>query len=963
MDSIKTLGKYSLIEKISDGYLGSVYKSFDRDLDRAVEIRIFCEGIKWKQDLVGLLREECRRVSKLRHRNVTALIDFSVEGIVPFMVLEPLGKVSLRSLIARKPAVPFESKIAIMTQIAEGLSFAHNNGVVHRNLCPEDMFLTKDGHIKIRDFEIAHILGNHLPHPGVRWGAPIYLAPEQIQKKICNRQSDIFALGIVLYELITGAHPFYDPDSNRALDNILQDRPFATFEQYPNFHPRIWHILKRCLANKPENRYQNADEVLQACQDLSKEMAEDVQLMLSEMQASFASLKAASESPDASIQSARLCKKIWNILRGVDESDYVRLDILLMELTKIYPEIQAAASRRSLQGAALLPILNPEETQSISEEDSVPGEERDAVSAKRESIDSVAGMQESGSVETSFHSASAKKADSVKADLSGTSTSEEGPVISKSEDDSSHEVKPEVDKNSSPQPGLRECNPDEPTDPSFSEATIEVSKIHSPAEDSVPSGIASLRQSVPSHRQASNKNTSPLRKQVRILKSTYRIVAALVLILLIVAAAYSAINRAHGETILGAWKAGILDSWLTVKTSAFGQPALGDATEPSIGVADISIVESDSEYESKLMDSLEAGYPAAPAKERIDRVRTLISRGELDQAAEELDRLKKVFPHSTQVDVLHQQLLRRNSGSRSEKKGRDESKPENLKNKDESWKRQFDAFFSKGDYREAENVIDLWLEDVPSSSMARQSRDSTRLVRAKLASATLAVREKRYNDALAELEVVERINPSDPDIASIQKEIGSRMTTAKSQLTVLRLGPQATVLFDDRKIGDNGEVREAIVPIGRHTVKVEKDGYMFSSRSLEFKEGQNITLVYDLAGREIRPMAASDRARFDQREAMEKVHSFSVEHSHGFLRGSCQGELCVSHSEVVYQPLSGDHGFRIPFKILKFSREGDMVSLFLVAGNELYQKLKLDSEQSAARLNRIWNELESLPQN
>ncbi len=343
IETPRILGKYPLLELLGEGSLGSVYRSFDQERDRAVAVRILAEGIKWDEPLEELFYRECRAITSLQHPNIASVFETGKEEQSFFIAMESLGGSDLKSLIARKPAMPVEAKISIMIQLVEGLSYAHKNGILHRNLSPGKIHLTTDG-IKIRDFAIASILMKHLPRPGVRWGIPIYLSPEQIQNKSSDLQSDIYSAGIIFYELLTYCHPFHDADGNKALDNMLLGAQIATFDQFPDVPPGAWAILRKCLAKNPGDRHADMDELLSACKSLIKDMSEDVQLMLAELQSSFPLLKKAAAQPDASEDILKLLHEIQVVLHDQKEADYASLDRLVTVLLEQHPTIQEAAS-------------------------------------------------------------------------------------------------------------------------------------------------------------------------------------------------------------------------------------------------------------------------------------------------------------------------------------------------------------------------------------------------------------------------------------------------------------------------------------------------------------------------------------------------------------------------------------------------------------------------------------------
>jgi serine/threonine protein kinase len=343
--TIPLLGKYELIENLGEGYLGSVYRGFDRNLGQTVAVRVLCDGIKWDARVEELFHQACQAISGLHHPNIVAILDAGMDGSSRYIAMESLGNRNIGDLIAQKADLTYETKLAIIIQIAEGLSCAHKNGILHLDLTPGKIHPTADGGVKIRDFGIAHVLMKHLPRPIVRWGAPMYLSPEQIQQKSCDARSDIFSAGTIFYELLTGHHPFHDSNSNKALDNILLDAQIPTFEEFPDAPPGIWNILKTCLARDPEDRYQSVEDVLIACRELAVSLAEDSQLMLAELYAALTPLRRAAAQPDASERILRLQSEIQKLSSGKMEADYASLDRLTRALIEHYPVIHSAPDR------------------------------------------------------------------------------------------------------------------------------------------------------------------------------------------------------------------------------------------------------------------------------------------------------------------------------------------------------------------------------------------------------------------------------------------------------------------------------------------------------------------------------------------------------------------------------------------------------------------------------------------
>jgi len=897
MDLLKTVGAYALMEKISDGYLGPVYKSYDKEMDRAVEIRVFCDGIQWDDDLKRQTRRVCAPLIHLEHPQIASLIALHTEGRIPFMVMDPAGKRSLRSFLDRKKGISFESKISIMMQVARALAYAHEKGIVHQDICPENIFIRVDGSVRVRDFAVAHCLRRHLPHPAVRYGAPIYLSPEQIQHQGGDERSDIFAVGVVFYELLTGSHPFFDPDSNKMLDNILHNRPHFTFEQYPHFHPRIWQILKGCLAKKQEDRYQAAGEMQAALQSMVREMSEDIRFMLSEVQASFAALKAASEYPDASKTSHRLSRNVWNILRGTENPDYERLDAMMTDLCEIFPEIQSRAVDEGVYDGELQPRIRPEDLRTISDR-STAVKEKEQETAFRQSH--LPENREGDGADMSIHATSpaavCNQESSLQHDTS-TGGQKEDLLTSVERDGSSVEAAPIMELRISGAPETEDAQERSRAE-SFSTGSLE-ENVQEESEGRSPDASPDNASNRPAASEETTvvKKISGNRKLFRIPRRSVRLFAPLVLILLIVAAVHALQEDGQGGTAPGFWINRARDSWMTVKAAMFKASPDEDTETDASAAMSFSLDDSEAAYETLLLDSLEAGYAdeAHPYStlEKVARIRDLIRKGAWDKAQAELDRMRRTYPDSHEIAELYEECRREAALSGG----------------------------GDGDGDEGSPPLSVRKEEARRRTSSRQSGTN---------------------------------NPGTGN------ETATPAESTGARLTVLRLSKAGNVLLDGSPVGQNGEVREERIAAGRHTVAIQKDGFTVSSRNHSFNEGRTVTLVYDLDRRDIHPMEAADREMLERRQAAEKVHSFKATHSHGFLRGDCRGEFRVSYANVEYQPQSGGHEFSVPFKILKLEREGEIIRLFLLSDDELFQTLKMENPEDASRLSQTWTALKSL---
>ena len=512
--------------------------------------------------------------------------------------------------------------------------------------------------------------------------------------------------------------------------------------------------------------------------------------------------------------------------------------------------------------------------------------------------------------------------------------------------------------------GMKESHPEELSSDSHVKAEIE-DAVQAYGGAGQVSDSSLDRQVLPETGKAHPLRRKLYRRKLKsILKPVYRTVAAILAVLLVVTAIYYVQGSGDAADMLhGAFENYVLNPLATVKASVLKQAQSGDNEPASIESVEILKETANSQYETALLDEFEEPFTGegytSPPQDSLDSIAVMIGSGNLQQAETELDRLRRMYPNSPQVMDLYRKWQSKASAS-GEEESREESFLETTGMKEEAWNRQFLNFFNQGKYKEAGNVVGLWLGELPYSSLARESKSAVEEIQRRMAAVNTAQNENRSKEALQELSAVEKMNPSDPNIAGLRSEIESRMASPDGTLTVYRLGEKATLLLDGKRIDHGGEIVGERIPVGSHEIILEKDGNTVASRSQEFLEGQTTVLVYDLDQRDIRPMIEPDQIVIDRRTAMEEVHRFATEHQHGILRGNCRGELILSFYEVVYVPVSGSHGFRVPSKLLKLEQDGSTIDLFFISGNEHFQKFEFDDARAAASFRQTWNKLKSM---
>lgn len=248
--------RYEDIVRIGAGGMGTVYRAVDRVLRRPVALKFMKEELKQEQEAVQRFIREAQAASHLRHPNIVAIYDIHVEDPV-FITMEHVDGRSLREVLKQGP-LDIALVRTVAGQLCDALGYAHAQGVVHRDIKPDNILLTERGEVKIADFGLAHLdLGfSHLTQAGSMLGTPWYMAPEQILGKPVDGRTDIYAIGVTLYELLTGRVPFAEGD---IAYRHLHEPPLVPGLLNPSVSKELEAVVMKCLEKRPEDRYQTAD--------------------------------------------------------------------------------------------------------------------------------------------------------------------------------------------------------------------------------------------------------------------------------------------------------------------------------------------------------------------------------------------------------------------------------------------------------------------------------------------------------------------------------------------------------------------------------------------------------------------------------------------------------------------------------------------------------------------------------
>ena len=264
----RTLGQYRILEPLGRGGVGQVFVAEDTRLGRKVALKILIDEVARSPQSRARFEREARAAASLSHPNILAIHDFGEDNGVAYAVAELLEGDTLRSILGRGPLAP-QRALDYANQLIAGLSAAHDKGIVHRDIKPENLFVDRDGRLKILDFGLATYdysrdgeaqTQSLLTEAGTVVGTTSYMSPEQVRGEATDTRSDIFAVGIVIAEMLTGRNPFRRATAAETMAAILRDSPSETLESIPG-DPAIGRILSRCLEREPRQRFQSARDL------------------------------------------------------------------------------------------------------------------------------------------------------------------------------------------------------------------------------------------------------------------------------------------------------------------------------------------------------------------------------------------------------------------------------------------------------------------------------------------------------------------------------------------------------------------------------------------------------------------------------------------------------------------------------------------------------------------------------
>jgi eukaryotic-like serine/threonine-protein kinase len=265
-------GPYEIVAQVGAGGMGEVYRARDSRLKRDVAVKVLPRALSLDADRLRRFEQEALATAALNHPNILAVFDIGASESSPYVVSELLEGETLRDRLRSGP-IPLRKALDLALQIALGLAAAHEKGIIHRDLKPENLFLTKDGRLKILDFGLAKLTQtetsahtslatvSHGTQAGMVLGTAGYMSPEQVRGLAVDARSDIFSLGAILYEMLSGKRAFHGDTAADTMSSILKEDPPDLSETNRNVSPALERIVHHCLEKNPEARFHSASDI------------------------------------------------------------------------------------------------------------------------------------------------------------------------------------------------------------------------------------------------------------------------------------------------------------------------------------------------------------------------------------------------------------------------------------------------------------------------------------------------------------------------------------------------------------------------------------------------------------------------------------------------------------------------------------------------------------------------------
>jgi serine/threonine protein kinase len=263
-DALTKAGRYEVVSELGRGSMGVVYEGFDPVIGRRVAIKtMLTEGLTSQEfrEFKSRFQREAQAAGALSHPNIVNVFDYGEDSGILYLVMEYLEGKSLEKLVEEQGMLPIETIIPMYDQVCSALDHAHQHSIVHRDIKPANIMILDNGLVKVTDFGIAKMMSMGMTQAGQVLGTPNYMSPEQVKGRQVDGRSDIFSLGIILYDLVTGEMPFAGQNITTVIYKIINENPIPPRELDATIHPGLSYVICKALAKSPDERYQTCREL------------------------------------------------------------------------------------------------------------------------------------------------------------------------------------------------------------------------------------------------------------------------------------------------------------------------------------------------------------------------------------------------------------------------------------------------------------------------------------------------------------------------------------------------------------------------------------------------------------------------------------------------------------------------------------------------------------------------------
>lgn len=256
--------RYVINQKIGTGGMADVYEATDSVLDRPVAVKVLHPQFALEENFVARFRQEAQAVANLSHPNIVSVYDWGSEDNTYFIVMEHLDGRDLKQVIEERGPLSPNVVIDISRQVASALAYAHKNEIIHRDIKPHNIFITTEGEVKVTDFGIARTESSSITQTGAILGTAYYISPEQAKGRVATIQSDIYSLGIVMYEMLTGRVPFQGESPVAVATKHVHESPLSLRSIDPDIPEALESVVLKAISKHPDDRFRSANELKQA---------------------------------------------------------------------------------------------------------------------------------------------------------------------------------------------------------------------------------------------------------------------------------------------------------------------------------------------------------------------------------------------------------------------------------------------------------------------------------------------------------------------------------------------------------------------------------------------------------------------------------------------------------------------------------------------------------------------------